>query len=568
MAEQTKQLDHLLLNRIMDDILGSSRDIVMFWNAREARLHFNCRLQEILGYHDYEITNLQSLADIVYFADKPRLSVWLDDETRLSPAPAAIEHRVVTKNGDIRWVMTTLRRIRPDWLGHSLVIGNISDIDSDKRSRNIIREKTFRDPLTGLPNRVMLEYKLQTYMESVQRNNKYLALITLDLDNFKTINENFGYSFGDGILRQIGDVLMAELPVDTAVFRVGGDEFVLLIKNLDSRDDIEQIMQNIMKSLSTSIDEQGQQVAVQASAGISIYPDDCKSSDDIQSNAMIAMKKAKEHGAGHWCYYNPILRSDQIKRADLERRLRRAIDKREFYVAYQPQVDVQTRRISGLEALVRWQDPSHGTVSPMDFIPLAEECGLMIQIGTYVLETACAQVVQWIEQGVPAVPVAVNISTAQIFDPQFLTILRRTLAKTGLNPRLLELEITESLFLENSASIQNLFEKIRDMGIRIALDDFGSGYSSLTYLKNFQLDRLKIDRTFIRDMKLQSVETAITGTIVTLAHILNLEVVAEGVENLEQYEYLKKVGCNTVQGYYFCKPVLAAQVRQMLIEEN
>lgn len=564
MTDSTAQLNTTLLNQILTDVLDVTRDIVLYWSSRDIVLHFNGRLEAAFGYRDDEITSLQALKEIVYFADKVRLAQTLDNIAQLDAQPVTLEHRIITRTGDVRWVQTSLRRIRPQWLGSSLIIGTIADIDSEKRARNKLREKTFRDPLTGLPNRSLLEYKLQTYMESAQRSHKSLALITLDLDNFKEINESYGYGFGDNILRQIGDVLLAELPVDTTVFRVGGDEFVLLVKNLESRTDIEQIMQNIMKSLAASIEVQEQLVSVQASAGISIYPDDCTTSDDIQNNAMIALKKAKDQGTGNWCYFNPHLRASQLRRADLEKRLRRAIEKREFHLVYQPQYDAQTGKISGLESLIRWQDPEHGLISPTDFIPLAEELGLMVPIGTFVLETACAQTIHWQELGVPVVPVAVNISTAQILDAQFLTVLRRTLAKTGLDPHLLEVEITESVFLDSSESVQALFEKIRQLGVRIALDDFGTGYSSLTYLKNLPIDRLKIDRAFIHDMKQQSVETAITGTIVALAHILDLEVVAEGVENLEQFEYLRRVGCNHVQGYYFSKPLPSSTALELL----
>ncbi len=560
------EINQQSLAKILEDVLLHARDVVFCWSKRDVSRHLACSgsIRDVLGFLPSEIASPGDFGDNVYYADKAKVQDALRDIQTGEEEPRLVEHRLITGSGDIRWVRTCVRQILPDWLGHELIVLTVTDIDEEKRYKNRLREKTYRDPLTGLPNRAMLEYKLQAFMESVQRNGKHLALIHLDLDNFKTFNEQYGYGFGDGILRQIGDVLLAELPVDTAVFRVGGDEFMLLIKNLDNRTDLEQIMQNIMNCLKSSIDEQGQQVTIQASAGIAIYPDDSDNTDDVQNNAMIALKKAKEHGTGHWCYFNPILKVDQIRRADLEKRLRRAIDQREFYLVYQPQLDTLTQQISGIEALIRWNDPEHGLVSPADFIPLAESCGLMIPIGAFVLETACLQQINWIAQGIPVVPIAVNISTDQIRDPHFFPNLRRTLAKTGLPPELLELEITESLFLESSDIVRELFAKIRSLGIRIALDDFGSGYSSLTYLKNFQLDRLKIDRTFIRDMKLESVETAITGTIVTLAHILELDVVAEGVETQEQYDYLKKVGCNNVQGYFFHRPLSEPKIQRLL----
>ncbi len=564
MPEGILTIDGGQLLRVLDDVMSASRDVVWFWTPADRRIHCNGRLTEVFGYQPEELGDFEAFLRTVYFADKSKIRQLIEQSTGRGDKPVNSEHRIICRNGDIRWVRTSFRRIDPSWSVDDMVIGTISDIDEEKRSKSRLREQSYRDSLTGLPNRTMMDYKLSAYMESVRRNGRLLALIHLDLDGFKMINETYGHSVGDTILRHIGDVLISELPLDTTVFRIGGDEFALLIKNLENQADIEQIMQNILKALASSIVVDDRQVAVQATAGIAVYPGFGTTPDEIQNHAGVALMQAKAKRSGGWSYFSPDLQADQGRRAEMEKRLRRAIQNREFRLVYQPQVDVASGRVSGLEALIRWNDPDHGAVSPMDFIPVAEACGLMPAIGGWVLETACAQLRNWIDAGIPAVRVAVNISPQQFKDPQFFSNLRRILSMTGIDPRMLELEITESIFLEGPEELQLLFDRIRGCGVQIALDDFGTGYSSLNYIKNFKLDRLKIDRAFIHDMKAHSVETAITGTIVVLAHILELEVVAEGVETLEQFNYLKEVGCNTIQGFYFSRPTEVADLPRIL----
>ena len=553
---------------VLEDLMSTSRDVAWFWSPEERKIRYDSSLTEKSGYDPVEMGDIDAFLSKVYFAD--RVKVRQIGSHVLIPGnhPAAVEHRILCANGDVRWVRTSFRRIHPKWCSSQLVVGTITDIDAEVRGRALLREQNYRDPLTGLQTRVMLDYKLQAYMESVRRNGRLLALIELDLEGFKEVNESFGHMVGDAVLRMIGDVLMVELPLDATVFRVGGDEFAILVKNLENQADIEQIMQNVMKALSRSIVLDNRHVMIRATAGITLFPGFGTTSDEIQVEAGIALREAKETNPGGWGYFTPDLQADQVRRAQMEKKLRRAIRDREFRLVFQPQVDTETKRINGLEALIRWDDPECGPISPATFIPIAETCGLMPVIGSWVVETACAHVVEWMSLGAPPVRVSVNISPQQFKETDFLPSLRRTLSITGLDPKMLELEITESMFLEDPDRLRDMFEKIRSLGVQIALDDFGTGYSSLNYIKNYKLDRLKIDRSFIHDMKAPSVETAITGTIVVLAHILGLEVVAEGVETPEQYLYLREVGCNTIQGFYFSRPVESVGIPALLIEGN
>ncbi|MBP7401439.1 MAG: EAL domain-containing protein [Clostridia bacterium] len=570
MPEEALTISGVKLLNMLEDILSASRDVVWFWSPSEHRIRFNSRVADVTGYGPDDLIDYESMMRAVYFADKWKVRQLAEQglDPSDSPEPASLEHRIVCRGGDIRWVRTSFRRITPSWGEPGMVIGTITDIDTEKRSRSRLREQNYRDPMTGLPNRGMMEYKMQAYMESVRRNRRLLALIHIDLDGFKMVNETCGHAVGDLALQQIGDVLSSELPLDTTVFRIGGDEFALLVKNLENREEIEQIMQNITKALASSIIVNDRHILIHASAGIAVYPGYGTTPDEIQNQAGTALVQAKAKQSGSWCFFTPDLQEDMGRRAGMEMSLRRAIRDKEFRLVYQPQVDVESGRINGVEALLRWNDPERGNISPLELIPVAEDCGMMPDIGGWVLETACRQLKSWIDAGAPPVRVAVNISPQQFREPDFYPSLRRILSMTGLDPRLLELEITESMFLENPEAVRDMFEKIRDCGVRIALDDFGTGYSSLNYIKNFKLDRLKIDRAFIHDMKAHSVENAITGTIVVLSHILGLEVVAEGVETREQFNYLQEVGCNTIQGYYFSHPAEAGELPRLLREGN
>lgn len=549
---------------LIQDVCGDTRDIVCLWTPSDAGFHFNHSFSEFFDCALNDIRDPEAILSRIYPADRPAWRSICGRLARQEVPARPIELRLIGRDSEVRWVRIVLRQLRREWLPDGLIVGTMIDIDGERRIRHKIRVKTFQDNLTGLPNRAMLDYKLQAYMRSAVRNHKFLAFILIDISNFKAVNDRYQYEFGDAVLKTIAAHLTASLPTDATVFRVDGDEFAVLVKNLECWTDVEQIMHLLMRSLCLPVEVGNDVVSISVNAGITRYPGDGATADEIKNHAAIALKKAKMNGPAVWCKFLPEFRQEQIRQYTLEKQLRSAIERKELKLVYQPQIDIVSGRIIGLEALLRWHSAENGLVSPLDFIPVAESSGQIVAIGTWVLENVGQQMRAWLDRGLPIVPVAVNISPVQMKDPNFFSMVRRVLAINRLEPKLLELEITESTFLDQGDQIRQLLEDIRSYGIRVALDDFGSGYSSLTYIRNIALDRLKIDRSFIKDMHERHTDKAIIGTIIVLAHILNLEIVAEGVETEIQFDYLKKIGCNVVQGFLFSKPLPAVQVEDLM----
>ncbi|MBO0349744.1 EAL domain-containing protein [Phormidium pseudopriestleyi FRX01] len=424
-----------------------------------------------------------------------------------------------------------------------------------RRVENLIRHEASHDRLTGLANRLLFNERLSLALADTQHRAEMLGVIFLDLDGFKTINDTLGHALGDLLLKIVAERLSASLPEEDMLARWGGDEFTFLINHLSSAEDVTEISNKILKCFNEPFHLEGQDFYVKASLGIALAPYDGEDVETLLKNADAAMYRAKQQGRNNYQLYTPAIGTKAFERLVLETSLHKALERDEFRMYYQPQIDLKTGRIVSMEALIRWQHPELGLVAPGEFIPLAEETGLICPIGAWAIEAATRQNYQWQLGGLPPIGMAVNLSARQFHQQNLLQEIANILSQTQLSPCYLELEITESIAMKDVDLTISLLHGFQEMGIGIALDDFGTGYSSLSSLKHFPLDKLKIDRSFIQDVTNQPHDAAIIEAILTLGHGLKLEVIAEGVETLEQLNFLKSVNCNTAQGYLFSKPV-------------
>jgi diguanylate cyclase (GGDEF)-like protein len=411
------------------------------------------------------------------------------------------------------------------------------------------------DELTGLPNRNMFNQRLSHALIQARRNDKPLAILYIDLDRFKYINDTLGHEAGDRVLREVAQRLLGCLREGDTVGRLGGDEFVVLIEELPEPMHVAAVAQKILAAVVKPFIIGAQEFSISASIGISTYPDDSEDMQGLLKNADSAMYRAKEQGQNNYQFHSALMNIHTVERLALESGLRRALERNEFLLHYQPKVDIGSGRIIGMEALLRWQQRATELIAPEQFLVLAEETGLIVPIGAWVLNTACGRNQLWREQGLPPLRMAVNLSARQFAHENVLQDVARALNETGLDPAALELEIAESTVMRDPERAVKLLGRLKDMGIHLSIDDFGTGYSSLSYLKRFPLDSVKIDRSFIRHVPGDADNAAITRAIIAMAQSLRLKVVAEGVETEEQLSFLREHGCDEMQGYHFSKPL-------------
>lgn len=438
----------------------------------------------------------------------------------------------------------------------------VADMVKEKQETNIYQ--SINDPLTGLPNRILFKDRLNLALAQARRNSQILAVILLGIDRFKVINDSLGHTVGDRLLQQVSIRLSALMRKSDTVARLGGDEFAVIAMDIGKDENAARVSQKIMETFSQPFIIGGHELYVTLSIGVATFPNDGEEAETLIINADTAMYRAKEQGRNTYRLYTPEMNAKALQRLELENSLRRAVDRGEIEVFYQPKVNIKTGVIGGSEALVRWRHRERGLVSPAEFIPLAEETGLIIPIGEWVLRTACGQNRKWMDAGYPPLRVAVNISARQFQQKNLVERVDRILRETGLDPRRLELEITESVAMQDAEFTIKMLREFKERGITISLDDFGTGYSSLNYLKRFPLNNLKIDQSFIKNITTDTDDEAIASAVIVLAQNLKLEVVAEGVETQEQLDILRERQCNEMQGYLFGRPVPAGEFEKLL----
>jgi diguanylate cyclase (GGDEF)-like protein/PAS domain S-box-containing protein len=420
------------------------------------------------------------------------------------------------------------------------------------------------DALTGLPNRAMFSQRLTQALARAQRNGRKVAVMFVDLDRFKVINDTLGHDAGDRLLQQAATRLRSSLRESDTIARQGGDEFVVMVEDMAEVAQAVGVAQKVLDAVAEPYLLSGQECHVTASIGISVYPEDGGDVQALLKNADIAMYRAKDGGKNSFQFYSAQANRHSLARLALETDLRRALERQELHLHYQPKYDHRSGRITGVEALIRWNHPGHGAVAPAQLIALAEETGLIVAIGDWVLRTACRDARRWVAAGLPATPVAVNLSARQFGRDDLVEVVGLALADSGLGAAQLELEITESAVMDNAERAAAVLDRLHAMGVRVALDDFGTGYSSLGYLKRFPVDSVKIDRSFIADIPQDQDDVAITRAVIAMAHSLQLKVIAEGVETAEQLHFLQQQGCDEMQGFRFCRPCDAAALEKLL----
>jgi diguanylate cyclase (GGDEF)-like protein/PAS domain S-box-containing protein len=435
--------------------------------------------------------------------------------------------------------------------------GTVQDITERKAAEARVQFLAYHDALTGLPNRVLFEDRLAKALANARRRQERVAVLWLDLDNFKTINDSLGHSVGDLLLKLVGERLHRHTRAQDTVAKVGGDEFVFALINPGHISHAAAAVERIRRVVAHAFEVQGRVLNVTCSIGISLFPDHGGDSETLLKNADQAMYCAKENGRNNFRFFTSELNDRAMERLTLENSLRVALANKELFLVYQPQLEIATGRITGGEALLRWRHPELGLVAPDRFIPIAENSGLIIPIGEWVLKTACTQARCWQDLGLPALPIAVNVSAVQLQQEHFLRLVRRVLEETGLAPQYLELELTEGVLFSNSGKALAVLQELAGMGLPLSIDDFGAGYSSLSYLQDLPVCKLKIDRSFMRAMTVNPRDAAITAAVISMGHSLNLKVLAEGVETEEQMSFLRAHGCDEIQGFYFSQPLEA-----------
>ncbi len=437
-----------------------------------------------------------------------------------------------------------------------------------KQLQNNIVYMAHHDQLTGLANRSMFLTRLEHAMHNAARRDEYLAVLYLDIDHFKPINDALGHGVGDCLLVEVAKRLESFVREIDTVARLGGDEFAIVLEGINSTQDVATVSKKIISGLADPFIIAENNLHISSSIGVAIYPQHGKDIPTMVNNADAAMYKAKRSGRNRYVIYKENFANQAKEKLNLNNELRQAVYDEQFVLHYQPKFDVASETITGSEALLRWQHPQHGLIYPTKFIPLLEKNGMISTVGKWVLKSACAQHAKWQKDGLPVGKIAVNLSGQQLLQRNFNNVVNDILDETGLNPNMLEVELTESLLIQNTKLTMSILESLKSTGVSIAIDDFGTGYSSFDYLKHYLVDTLKIDRSFIMDVALKPREAAITSAIIKLAQDLGIHVIAEGVENLAQLNYLKAQNIDEIQGYYFSPPVNADAISNMMFAQK
>ena len=556
-AEESLQESEQQLRAMFDNA-----DVGIVLTALDTRyLRVNDKFCGIVGYAREELlrmrstdVNVESNVEVMRAQRSRMMTGGVDSVT--------MEKQLVRKDGSLIWVSLANSLVRASDGTPRYFIAVIQDISENKRASEALKEseEQFRklahyDIITALPNRALFYDRLGHAIAQAKRDRCALAVLFVDVDRFKHVNDTFGHAAGDQLLKLVSDRLSGCVRANDTVGRLGGDEFAIVLSRLTVPDDAGTVAQKIVDELNLPFHLEGAELFVTSSIGITVCPADSSDADELIRNADIAMYQAKERGRNNYQFYTPEMTRRTREMLNMEGELRRALEREELVLHYQPKVSLATRQVSGFEALLRWRHPERGLIPPGDFIPLLEETGLIVQAGEWVLRAVCRQLKEWQRSGTPMVPVAVNLSARQFLSPNLAANIRAALEESGSDPGLLEVEITESSIMQDTSEAIRALEYLAALGVMSAIDDFGTGYSSLAYLKRFPLRALKIDRSFVRDITTDPDDATITEAIISMAHSLKLYVIAEGVETVEQLAFLMRYGCDEVQGFLFSRPV-------------
>ncbi|GFE62442.1 bifunctional diguanylate cyclase/phosphodiesterase [Geobacter sp. AOG2] len=535
------------------------------WNPLTGETYWSDELYRILGFTPGDPAHVEMdwFIDLINEADQAAFKKVINSAARQCQ-PFSLIYRIKSQNGD-ELVVNSQAEVERDGEGRAqLVSGTTLDITARIRAENEIQQLINYDTLTSLPNRTLLHDRLRHAIAQAVRDRQMVGVLFLDLDRFKGINETLGHRAGDKLLKTIAKRLKACVRETDTLARIGGDEFAIVLMGVSSEEVVTAVTKKILGLISEPIFIDGHEIYTTGSIGIALYPMDGEDGATLLKHADQAMYQAKERDGNNFQFFSSEMNIKVLERMMLENSLRKALERGDLFLLYQPQVNTRTGTIIGLEALIRWNHPDLGVILPDKFIYLAEETGLIIPIGEWVLRTACFQAKSWQQQGFAPMRMAVNLSAKQFAQKNLDDIVAAILLESGLDPNWLELEITESTIMKNPDSNTRMLHRLKDMGISLAIDDFGTGYSSLSYLKHFPINRLKIDRMFVRDIAINPDDAAIVEIIISMAHTLKLSVTAEGVETRPLMEFLSSRNCAEMQGYLFSRPVRAEEITKIL----
>lgn len=564
---QRRQAEEALRHqeRLYRVVVDHSSDLLGLYGADRKILYLSPSSEAGLGYTNSEAVAADPL-QIAHPDDAP--AVLEAFESALQGKASTATYRARSKSGEYLWLEVANNPIFDDQGNVVQVLCSGRDLGSRQRMQEQLTYQAFHDPLTGLPNRALFMDRLNHALARGVRSHQPVAVMFLDLDNFKLVNDSLGHDVGDQLLMAVGQRLRGCLRPSDTVARLGGDEFAVLLENMSGPDDAQQVAERIAQLWQTPIDLRGREVYVAFSIGIAPGLGGQDRPEDLLRNADMAMYRAKQAGKGGYALYDPSMNDQTLVRLELSNDLRRALGRSEFRLYYQPVVDLETGSLVGMEALLRWQHPERGLVPPAAFIPLAEETGLILPLGRWVLKEACRQARRWQLEfpSTPSLFMCVNLSVRQLHQANLLDEVSSALTETGLAAQDLHLEITESHMMQDAASTLETLHRLKQLGVKVAIDDFGTGYSSLSYLKRFPVDILKVDRSFVGGLGENPENNAIVQTVIALAKALNLTVQGEGVETPGQLEDLRALQCERGQGYYFAKPLPTDELTRLLAE--
>jgi diguanylate cyclase (GGDEF)-like protein/PAS domain S-box-containing protein len=535
------------------------------WDPRSNAVYLSPVFKRQLGYRDEQVPNrYEEWESRLHPEDHARTLAMVQDYLAERVPNYEVEYRLRHKDGSYRWFLSR-GAVQRDEAGRAArMLGVQVDITERRQAEEQVGRLAHYDSLTGLPNRVLFADRLDQAMIESDRHGRLVGVAFLDLDRFKNINDTLGHEAGDQLLKAVAERLTGAVRKGDTVARLSGDEFTLILADMGHMDDVVRVAQKVLDAFTQPFHVAGRELHMTASLGITLYPFDVKDVSGLLRNADIAMYRAKEHGRNTYQFYAADMMTKAVENLALENDLRHAVARGELVLHYQPIIGCPDGEILGVEALVRWQHGTRGLIPPSQFIPLAEDTGLIVPIGEWVLREACAQCRRWQREFKRPLRVAVNLSARQFGQPPIARTVRRVLEDTGLDPAALELEITESVLLHHDSEKLESLRALAEIGVTLSIDDFGTGYSSLSYLKRFPVDALKIDQSFTHDIPDDADDTALARAIIHMAHILGLKTVAEGVETQAQFEFFRSEHCDAAQGFYFSKPLPAGEFAALL----